>query len=94
MDKKHISNFLRAPTKSNDSFAFTSNFIPASSLGFVATLIEIFFYINFIKNHQKSLPTNSNNFISPFILGKHIVKDFLRITKLYKEIIETIKAFA
>lgn len=95
-DNKFISNFLNAFIENSNFFALILDFVSTPSACFVATLIEIFFYIDFTRGNQKSLSTNSSNSLLPFfipILDKHVVKNLLRISKLYKKTLITIKIF-
>lgn len=94
--KELISNLLRVLSNSSNFSASTSGFIFALSICFVTTLVEIFLHVNLIGSDQKSLLINDNNSLSLpfiFILGKHIVKNLPKITKLRKKILGIMRTF-
>lgn len=97
MDKKFDGNPLGPSTKSNNFLVTTSDLAFALSACFTTTFDEFFLYVNSIKSDLEFLFTNDKNSLLPcfvLVLGKHMIKNLSKITKLSMKTHGTVITFA
>lgn len=67
------------------SYTFTSSFVFILNFYLIVVLVKIFLLVNLTKDDQGFLLTNNSDFLLLILIStpsKHIVKNFLKITKV------------